>query len=336
MTPSGSGPTGERPPAPHAASRPGPLPVPLLVIITGISGAGRTTAINILEDMGFEALDNFPLSLVSRLIEAAAEPPRPIAIGVQTRTRGFSARTLADLIDRLRGRPPIAPTAEGNARAMLVFLDCADSVLLSRFSQTRRRHPLAPAEDVATGIARERDHLAEVRARADVVIDTTNLAPNQLRAEFERLFSQQTSANLAVSVQSFSYKRGAPIDADMVLDCRFLKNPYWDPELRELDGRHSRIQGFVERDPVFGPFLEKLCDMMLMLLPAYQAEGKAYFCVALGCTGGRHRSVMVSEQLAARLREAGWPVALRHRELEGGATVKPGAPAAAQPGERNR
>jgi UPF0042 nucleotide-binding protein len=331
MTPAGTvaGSTGEQ-----SAGSP---PVPLLVIVTGMSGAGRTTAINTLEDMGFEALNNFPLSLVERLIEPAAESPQPIAIGVETRTRGFSARALASLIDRLRGHSRVTPATNGGTSALLVFLDCADSVLLSRFSQTRRRHPLSPAEDVATGIARERDQLAEVRARADLVIDTTELAPNALRAEFERLFSRQISANLAVSVQSFSYKRGAPHDADMVLDCRFLKNPYWDSELRDLDGRHSGIQGFVETDPLYGPFFEKLCEMMLMLLPAYRAEGKAYFCVALGCTGGRHRSVTVSEQLAAQLRAAGWPVALRHRELESAAAAaQPGAQPAAQPGEGNR
>jgi UPF0042 nucleotide-binding protein len=290
----------------------GPRPIPLVVIVTGMSGAGRTTAINTLEDMGFEALNNFPLALVERLIQPADASPRPIAIGVETRTRGFSARALTALVDRLRGRRE----ATGRAGALLVFLDCADSVLLSRFSQTRRRHPLSPAEDAATGIARERDLLAEVRARADAVIDTTEFTPSALKAEFERRFSQQIGAGLAVSVQSFSYKRGAPLDADMVLDCRFLRNPYWDAELRELDGRHSRIQGFVGEDPLFGPFFAKLCEMLLMLLPAYKAEGKAYFCVALGCTGGRHRSVTVSERLTARLREAGWPVALRHRELE--------------------
>ncbi|HSF96520.1 MAG TPA: RNase adapter RapZ [Thermohalobaculum sp.] len=295
---------------------------PLAVIVTGMSGAGRTTAINALEDLGFEALNNFPLSLIERLVEPSgtADAPGPVAIGVETRTRGFSARALTAVIDRLRERR--------GGGAVLVFLDCADSALVSRFSQTRRRHPLSPAEDPATGIARERGVLAEVRARADVVIDTTDLNPNALRAEVERRFSQQIGAGLTLSVQSFSYKRGAPSDADMVLDCRFLRNPYWQAELRELDGRHARIQGFVGTDPLFEPFFEKLCELLLMLLPAYKAEGKAYFCVALGCTGGRHRSVTVSELLAARLREAGWPVALRHREIE----QTPGAGAAGGPG----
>jgi UPF0042 nucleotide-binding protein len=278
------------------------------VIVTGMSGAGRTTAIKALEDLGFETLNNFPLSLMDRLVKPVDDTPRPIAIGVDTRTRGFSARALTGAVDGLRGQQGV--------RALLIFLDCSDEVLLTRFNQTRRRHPLSPEEDAATGIARERDILTAVRARADMVLDTSELNPHALKAEIEARFSQQLSTGLAVSVQSFSYKRGAPQEADMVLDCRFLRNPYWEAELRKLDGRHARIQGFVREDPLFAAFFEKLGEMLLMLLPAYKAEGKAYFCVALGCTGGRHRSVTVSELLADYLRENGWPIALRHRELE--------------------
>lgn len=287
---------------------PGWRPAPLVVLVTGMSGAGRTTVINTLEDLGFEALNNFPLSLVDRLVKPVDDNPRPIAIGVETRTRGFSTRALTSTVDRLRRR-------QGTG-ALLVFLDCSDDALLSRFNQTKRRHPLSPAEDAATGICRERDILAEVRSRADMVIDTSELTPHTLKAEIESRFSRQIPANLAVSVQSFSYKRGAPHEADMVMDCRFLRNPYWQAELRTLDGRDARIQGFVREDPLFATFFDKLCEMLLMLLPAYKDEGKAYFCVALGCTGGRHRSVTVSELLSEHLRERGWPVALRHRELE--------------------
>jgi len=294
--------------APESAPESTPRLAPLVVIVTGMSGAGRTTVINALEDIGFEALNNFPLALIDRLIQPAEDAPRPIAIGVETRTRGFSTRALTGAVDRLRRR-------QGTG-ALLVFLDCSDDILLARFSQTRRRHPLAPEEDAATGIARERDVLAEVRARADIVLDTSAMTPHQLKAEIESRFARQLSVDLAVSVQSFSYKRGAPHEADMVLDCRFLRNPYWRPELRTLDGRDARIQGFVQEDSLFAAFLDKLSEMLLMLLPAYKAEGKAYFCVAFGCTGGRHRSVTVGELVAARLRAAGWPAALRHRELE--------------------
>ena len=280
----------------------------IVVIVTGMSGAGRTTAINALEDLGFEALNNFPLALVERLLQPEDGLTRPIAIGVETRTRGFSARALSGLIDRLRHRQGIG--------AVLIFLDCSDETLLARFNQTRRRHPLAPEEDVRTGLARERDILAEVRARADAVIDTSELSPQALKNDLAARLAPQVTAGLAVAVQSFSYKRGAPAEADMVLDCRFLRNPYWEAALRGLDGRDPQIQGFIRDDPLFHDFFAKLCELLLMLLPAYKAEGKAYFCVALGCTGGRHRSVALGEVLAGSLRDEGWPVILRHREIE--------------------
>jgi len=282
---------------------------PPVVIVTGMSGAGRTTAINALEDQGYEPLDNFPLSLLEAVVEPVRGNARPIAIGIETRTRGFSTRALMQGLDMLRSRYAVP--------ALLVFLDCADEVLIARFSETRRRHPLAPAEDAATGIARERDILAEVRARADAVIDTTDLSPHALKAEIAARFAPGGGRRLCVTVQSFSYKRGAPHDADMVFDCRFLRNPYWDGALRELDGRDTAIQEFVAQDALYPEFFEKLADLTMMLLPAYEAEGKAYFSIALGCTGGRHRSVAVAEALADRLGRTGWPAALRHRELGG-------------------
>lgn len=284
-------------------------PAPLVLVVTGMSGAGRSTAIAALEDLGYEAMNNFPLSLFESLIEPVAGTAAPIAIGIETRTRGFSSRALTETVGALRNR--------WRAGTVLVFLDCDDEVLLSRFSQTRRRHPLAPAEDPATGIQRERDVLAEVREHADAVIDTTSMTPHELKAELEARFALDRSAGLSVTIQSFSYKRGVPPSADLVFDCRFLRNPYWDAALRDLDGRDERIQGFVGEDPLYDAFFGKLCDMISMLLPAYRAEGKAYLTVALGCTGGRHRSVTVAERLAAYLQEADWPVSVRHRELDG-------------------
>lgn len=290
----------------HAAL-PRPL-APMVLIVTGMSGAGRSTAINALEDLGYEALDNFPLSLFEALIAPVSGTPAPIAIGVETRTRGFSARALTETVDRLRGT--------WRAGAVLVFLDCSDEVLLARFSQTRRRHPLAPAEDPATGIVRERDVLAEVREHADALIDTTRMTPHELKAELEARFALDRSAGMSVTIQSFSYKRGVPHGADMVIDARFLGNPYWQERLRALDGRDDRIQEFVRSDPLYAAFFEKLCEIFAMLLPAYRAEGKAYFTIAFGCTGGRHRSVSVAEDLARALAMRGWPVSVRHRELE--------------------
>ena len=283
-------------------------PAPLVLIVTGMSGAGRTTAINALEDLGYEALDNFPLSLFEALIAPVVGTPAPIAVGVETRTRGFSARAVIDTVDTLR--------RDWRAGAGLLFLDCSDDVLLSRFNQTRRRHPLAPAEDPSTGIARERDVLRDVREHADAVIDTTEMTPHELKAELEARFALDRSAGMTVTLQSFSYKRGTPHGADMVIDTRFLGNPYWEAELRALDGRDDRIQVFVRSDPLYAAFFEKLCEMVTMLLPAYRAEGKAYFTIAFGCTGGRHRSVSVAEDLGRRLAGEGWPVSVRHRELE--------------------
>jgi len=289
------------------AAEPASRPAPLVLVVTGMSGAGRTTAINALEDLGYEPLNNFPLGLFEALIEPVRDTPQPIAIGVESRTRGFSTRALMDAVETLRRR--------WGAGTVLVFLDCSDAALVSRFSETRRRHPLAPAEDPLTGVRRERDILAEIHARADVVIDTTELSPHQLKSELEARFALGSSSGLAVSVQSFAYKRGAPHGADMVLDCRFLRNPYWEPDLRDLDGRDARIRDFVAADPLFEAFFDKLSDLTLMLLPAYKAEGKAYFSIALGCTGGRHRSVVVAERLAERIAATGWPVTTRHREL---------------------
>ncbi|GMG84815.1 RNase adapter RapZ [Paralimibaculum aggregatum] len=295
---------------------------PLVLIVTGMSGAGRTTAINVLDDLGYEPLNNFPLALLETVIAPApgagtGGPARPIAFGIETRTRGFSTRALTASLDHLRQSHGIG--------ALLVFLDCADEVLIARFSQTRRRHPLAPAEDAATGVARERAILEEVRGRADVVIDTTDLTPHELKQEIAGRFGQGLVAGLSVSVQSFSFKRGAPHEADMVLDCRFLRNPYWDPELRALDGGDPRIQSFVSDDPLYPEFFTRLSELTLMLLPAYKAEGKAYFSIALGCTGGRHRSVAVAEALAREIEAKGWPVALRHREIERRSPGKAGA-----------
>jgi len=285
-----------------------PQLAPRVLIVTGLSGAGRTTAINALEDLGYEAIENLPLPLFEALIASSNGPQAPIAIGIETRTRGFSARALSETVAALRN--------VWQAGAALLFLDCSDRVLLARFNQTRRRHPLAPAEDPATGILRERDILAEIREQADAVIDTSAMNPHELKAELAARFALDHSVGMAVTLQSFSYKRGSPPGADMVIDTRFLHNPYWRDDLRMLDGRDDRIQEFVRSDPLYAGFLGKLCDLISMLLPAYRDEGKAYFTLALGCTGGRHRSVSVAEEIGRILADQGWPVSIRHRELE--------------------
>ena len=293
---------------PHAVEEVSRQPAPLVLVFTGMSGAGRTSAVAALEDLGYEALNNFPLSMFEALVEPVVGTSAPIAIGVSARTRGFSARALTDTVDRLRNR--------WRAGTVLVFLDCSNDELISRYSQTRRRHPMALADDAATGVARERSILSDVRDRADVVIDTSGMTPHELKSEIAARFALDRSTGLSVSVRSFSYKRGAPHGSDMVMDCRFLQNPYWDESLRALDGQDPAIQGFVMEDPLYEAFFGKLCGMLDLLLPAYRKEGKAHFTIAFGCTGGRHRSVTMAEAISLHLRETGVPVSLRHQELE--------------------
>jgi UPF0042 nucleotide-binding protein len=286
---------------------PDPAPEHRLVLITGPSGAGRSTAIHVLEDLGYEGIDNIPLSLVPHLIDG---PPlgRPIALGLDVRNRDFAATALIELIDSLTRDPRVA--------LEVLYLDCAPGELIRRFSETRRRHPLAPAETPTEGIGREIDLLAPIRVRADHLIDTTELSPHDLKAEIARWFDAGTAGRLAVSVQSFSYKRGVPRGVDMIFDCRFLANPHWDAALRARDGRDPAVEAFVRADPRFEEFFRRLRDLLLMLLPAHQEEGKAHLSIGFGCTGGQHRSVAVAEMLGAALAEGGWPVSKRHRELE--------------------
>jgi UPF0042 nucleotide-binding protein len=286
-----------------------------LVLITGPSGAGRSTAIHVLEDLGYEGIDNIPLSLVPRLLDG---PPlgRPIALGLDARNRDFNATALIELIDSLTRDPRVS--------LEVLYLDCAPGELIRRFSETRRRHPLAPAETPTEGIEREIDLLAPIRVRADHLIDTSDLSPHDLKAEIARWFDPTTSGRLAVSIQSFSYKRGVPRGVDMIFDCRFLANPHWDAALRPLDGRDPAVAAFVRADPRFDGFYQRLCDLLTMLLPAHLEEGKAHLSIGFGCTGGQHRSVAVAEMVGAALAEAGWPVSKRHRELERkGASVPP-------------
>jgi len=299
---------------------PPPADVIEIAVITGMSGAGRSTVINALEDLGWETVDNLPLALIPRLAEPGATGGRPLALGLDTRTRGFSAEAVIETVAQLRATPGVAPS--------LVFIDASDAALIARYAETRRRHPVAPDEDVSLGVARERDMLSALRARADVLIDTSDMSPHALKAAIRARLAHDRAPGLSVSVQSFSYKRGAPREADMVFDCRFLRNPHWDAALRALDGRDAAVAAYVAQDPLFTPFFEKLSELAVMLLPAYKAEGKAYFCIALGCTGGRHRSVALAERLARRLNGEGWRVNLRHRELEGRAAAEKGQGAA--------
>jgi UPF0042 nucleotide-binding protein len=278
-----------------------------LVLVTGPSGSGRGTAIKVLEDLGFEAIDNLPLTLLPRLLEG---PPlsRPMALGIDPRNRDFSTGAFVDLVHALTGRPDLD--------AHVLYLDCREDVLVRRYSETRRRHPMAPEESPEIGIAREMDMLGPIRALAGTLIDTSDLSVHDLRDELVRGFDPGADRHLAVSIQSFAFKRGLPPGADMVLDVRFLRNPHWDPDLRPRDGRDPAVAAYVAEDPRHADFLERVTGLVEMLLPAYADEGKSYFALAFGCTGGRHRSVALAEKLGESLAARGWRVSIRHREIE--------------------
>ena len=278
-----------------------------LILVTGPSGAGRSTAIHALEDLGFEVIDNLPLSLIPHLIDGPSLG-QPIALGIDVRNREFSAAAMIEMIDTLTRDPRVG--------LELLYLDCAPDTLINRYSQTKRRHPLASGETPTEGITREIDLLAPIRVRADHLIDTTEMSPHDLKAEIQAWFGRGEAAPMAVSVQSFSYKRGLPRGLDVVFDCRFLRNPYWDPDLRQKDGRDAHVARHVAQDPRFDEFIERVSGLLLLLLPAHLAEGKAHLSIGFGCTGGQHRSVAVAEKLGKVLADAGWPVSKRHRELE--------------------
>lgn len=278
-----------------------------VVIVTGASGAGRTTAINAFEDVGFETIDNIPLSLLERVFDGPARLP-PIAIGIDVRNREFSVDTVTAVLDSIDAIPEI--------EAEMLYLDCRPDVLVRRYSETRRRHPLAPEGSPEAGIDREARILAPLKRRADHLIDTSDMTPHQLRAEIGRLFGGTGFNELVLSVESFSYKRGLPRGVDMIFDVRFLQNPHWQKDLRSLDGRDERVASFVSADARFATFFDKVTDLILSLLPAYKSEGKTHLAVGIGCTGGQHRSVTVAEMLSKALADRGWRVSTRHRELE--------------------
>lgn len=278
-----------------------------VVLVTGPSGAGRTTAINAFEDLGYETIHNIPLALLHSLISGPSVG-RPMALGIDVRTRDFSVSGVFEIQEAFRQSDEYEPS--------LLFLDCQTDTLLRRYSETRRRHPMALAETPLRGIELETALLSPLRDRADILIDTTTLTPHDLKADIGGLFGSQGSTGLSVSVQSFSYKRGVPRGIDMVMDCRFLHNPYWDANLRQKTGQDAEVLAYISQDKRYAEFFTRLKDLTSLLLPAYRDEGKAHFSIGLGCTGGQHRSVAVAEELANALAADGWQVSKRHREME--------------------
>ncbi len=283
-----------------------------VLLVSGLSGAGKASILRALEDLGYEAVDNPPLSLIEGLVARAdATAPRKIAVGVDARTRGFDADAVMATLGRLRGNPALRPE--------LIFAWAEEQVLLRRFTETRRRHPLAPNGRVIDGIAAEQTMTAPLHAAADLVVDTTDLPLPALRRLIERRYSAdaaaEVSGGLAVALQSFAFPAGLPRDADMVFDARFLRNPHYVTSLRARTGLDPEVGAYVEADPDFAAFFAKLVDLLGLLLPRFVQEGKKYATITVGCTGGRHRSVHIVERLASTLTETGWRVSITHREL---------------------
>ena len=280
-----------------------------VVVVTGMSGAGRSSALRNLEDLGFEAIDNLPVSFLGRLVweEGVPEVGAPLAVGVDIRTRDFHADAFAREVAPLRDRDDLELT--------VLFMDCDGAVLGRRFTETRRRHPLADDRPVADGIRHERAMLAPVLAAADLVIDTTQLALPDLRRMIEARLHRDKSSRLAISIVSFAYGKGLPREADLVFDVRFLRNPHYEESLRAGTGCDPEIARYIEADDGFNQFFTALTALIDGLLPRYREEGKSYLTIAVGCTGGRHRSVFVAERLARHLGESGQRALVRHRDL---------------------
>ena len=292
--------------SPSPAQAPAPQ---RLLLVTGLLGAGKTTALKVLEDLGWEVIDNFPVRLLGRLIDSADGPVQdtPLAIGFDSRTRGFDPNKVIALVKKLAGRSDLEITT--------LFLDCAGSELERRYNETRHRHPLAQDLPAASGISAERELMEPLRRWADLVISTTQFTSNDLQQAIRERFGEGAAQGLTVTVSSFGFARGMPPIADLVFDMRFLDNPHWDPVLRPQTGQDAAVAEHIRQDPAWHEAFARIRDLILLLLPRYQAQGKAYVNIAFGCTGGRHRSVFIAEQLAAALTEAGYSPSLLHRNL---------------------
>lgn len=282
-----------------------------IMIVTGLSGAGRSTCLKLLEDYNFEAIDNLPLTLISDLLSPLISNSKnrtlkKIAIGVDPRTRGFSAQSLLNTLEKLQLK---------KAKFSIIFLDCNDENLIRRFTETRRKHPLANDRPVSDGIRAERRLLEEIRQAAHITMDSSNLTLPEFQILIKKTLNLEKNKKLTVTVISFGFRNGLPPEADMIFDVRFLSNPHYNPKLQPLDGRQSEIANFIEADPAFKPFFDNLTRLLNPLFPRYSAEGKSYLTIAFGCTGGKHRSVFVAEKFVHWLQKSDYSLSTRHRDL---------------------
>lgn len=283
-----------------------------ILLVTGLSGAGKSTVLKTLEDLGWEVVDNLPLVLLDRLLEAPlsagrSDESQPLAIGIGTQTRDFVPERIVERIRTLR--------SVHDLDVGMLFLDCSGAELERRYSETRRRHPLTPDRPAQDGIARERDLLRPLRDWANRLIDTTDLNANALAQQIRTTFPASGRDAPVLSIQSFGFARGLPRNADLVFDMRFLRNPHWDAALRPGTGLDPEVAAYVAGDPAYPAAMEQIGALLELLIPRYRAEGKSYVSIAIGCTGGRHRSVHVAEHLGTRLRAAGFSPTITHRDL---------------------
>lgn len=283
-----------------------------VLLVTGLSGAGKTTVLKTLEDLGWEAVDNFPIRLAAPLLElpqpeGRSAPALPLALGFDTRTRGFNAQALIEQVKRLQSRKDLD--------VQTLFIDCAGNEIERRYAETRRRHPLAQDRPAIDGIAQERNLMDPLRRWAENVIDTSRLSSSDLQDVIRDRFRVDAGATMNLTITSFGYSRGVPHNADLIFDMRFLNNPHWDDDLRPLTGLDKPVADYIRADAAFDGATAKILDLLRYLLPLYDKQGKAYVNIAFGCTGGRHRSVFVSESFGRWLSEAGFSPTVVHRNL---------------------
>ena len=298
--------TRESPVSPPAKSR------QRVLLATGLLGAGKSTALNVLEDLGWETIDNFPIRLLDRLIDSPASSANndiraPLAIGFDSRTRGYNPREVIDRVKQLSQRKDLELTT--------LFLDCSSQELGRRYNETRRRHPLAADMPVDSGISAERELMEPLRRWADMLISTTAFTASELQEVIRERFTTLSDQRMTVTVSSFGFARGMPPVADLVFDMRFLDNPHWVADLRPLTGKDAAVAAHIRRDPAFDEAFTRIRDLVIFLLVRYEAQGKSYVNIAFGCTGGRHRSVFVAEEIASALRASGFSPTLLHRNL---------------------